>query len=119
MAWGAAIAAFGLSVNLWVAAGFLALAGAADLVSMVFRGAILQAAATDEMRGRMQGVFFLVVAGGPRLADLLHGTLGDLIGPARTIVAGGLLVIVCTVLVVLRFPAFWRYRLGAEPPAAD
>ncbi|GAA4360939.1 MFS transporter [Angustibacter luteus] len=119
MAWGAAIAAFGLSGNLWVAATFLALAGAADLVSMVFRGAILQTAATDEMRGRMQGVFFLVVAGGPRLADLLHGTVGDLVGTARTIVAGGLLVIVLTVLVVLRFPTFWRYRLGAEPPAVD
>jgi MFS family permease len=110
-AWGAAIAAFGLSRQLWVAAVFLALAGAADLVSMVFRGAILQTAATDEMRGRMQGVFFLVVAGGPRLADLLHGTMGDLIGPAATIVGGGLLVIVGIALVVLRFPAFWRYRL--------
>lgn len=112
MAWGAAIAAFGLTQQLWVAALFLALAGGADLVSMVFRGAILQTAATDEMRGRMQGVFFLVVAGGPRLADLLHGTLGDLIGPARTVVAGGLLVIACMVLVVLRFPVFWRYRLA-------
>jgi MFS family permease len=111
MAWGAAITAFGLSSQLWVAALFLGLAGAADLVSMVFRSAILQTAATDEMRGRMQGVFFLVVAGGPRLADLLHGITGDLVGTARAVAGGGLLVIACMVLVVLRFPAFWRYRL--------
>jgi MFS family permease len=112
IAWGAAIVAFGLSGQLWVAALFLAVAGAADLVSMVFRSAILQTAATDDMRGRTQGVFFLVVAGGPRLADLLHGTLGDLVGPASAVVGGGLLVIACMTLVVLRFPAFWRYRLS-------
>ena len=43
------------------------------MVSMVYRSAILQTAATDEMRGRMQGVFTVVVAGGPRIADLVHG----------------------------------------------
>ena len=79
VAWGAAITGFGLSGNLWLAAVFLALAGVADMVSMVFRGAILLSAATDEMRGRMQGVFTVVVAGGPRLADVLHGTGG--LGP--------------------------------------
>ena len=76
-AWGAAIAGFGLSSSAcgwpWCSS---AAAGVADMVSMVFRGAILQAAATDEMRGRMQGVHTVVVAGGPRLADLLHGTAG-------------------------------------------
>ncbi len=110
--WGLAIVAFGLSRSLWVGAAFLALAGAADLVSMVFRGAILQTAATDHMRGRMQGVHFLVVAGGPRLADLLHGTIGDLVGRQAAVVGGGLLVVVGIGLVVLRFPAFWRYRLA-------
>ena len=74
VAWGVAIAGFGLSGSLWLAVAFLAVAGVADMVSMVFRGAILLSAATDEMRGRMQGVFTVVVAGGPRLADVLHGT---------------------------------------------
>lgn len=69
-----AITGFGLSGSLWLAVVFLAAAGVADMVSMVFRGAILLSAATDEMRGRMQGVFTVVVAGGPRLADVLHGT---------------------------------------------
>lgn len=109
-AWGVAIAAFGLSRSLWLGAFFLALAGAADLVSMVFRAAILQSAATDAMRGRMQGVHFLVVAGGPRLADVLHGTIGDVIGPQVTVTAGGLLVVVGITFLVLRFRAFWQYR---------
>lgn len=74
VAWGVAITGFGLSGSLWLAVVFLAAAGVADMVSMVFRGAILLSAATDEMRGRMQGVFTVVVAGGPRLADVLHGT---------------------------------------------
>jgi MFS family permease len=73
--WGAAVAGFGLSSSLWLAVAFLAVAGIADMVSMVFRGAILLSAATDEMRGRMQGVFTVVVAGGPRLADALHAML--------------------------------------------
>jgi hypothetical protein len=109
--WGVAIIGAGLTSSLTVAVTCLAVAGAADLVSMVFRGAIAQAAATDEMRGRMQGVFFVVVAGGPRLADVLHGTIGYVAGPGVTTSTGGLLVVVGMGLLVLRFPAFWRYRL--------
>ncbi|MDQ1633961.1 MAG: hypothetical protein QOJ32_770 [Frankiaceae bacterium] len=109
-AWGVAIAGFGLSGSLALAAVFLAIAGAADLTSMVFRSSILQEAATDEMRGRMQGVFTVVVAGGPRLADLVHGTLGAGIGVSPTIVGGGLLVVVGMVVLVAVFPSFWQYR---------
>ncbi|WP_237048137.1 MFS transporter [Lentzea guizhouensis] len=113
VAWGVAIAGFGLTGNLWVAAGFLALAGAADMVSMAFRGAILQSAATDEMRGRMQGVFIVVVAGGPRLADLLHGTGGAAFGTAAAVSVGGVLVVVTTVVAVVLLPAIWRYRVSS------
>jgi MFS family permease len=112
-AWGIAIAGFGLSRSLPFAVLFLALAGAADMVSMVFRGAILQAAATDEMRGRTQGVFTVVVAGGPRLADTLHGTLGAATGSAVTVVAGGLLVVVFVLIAAAALPAFVRYRAPA------
>ncbi|WP_231641385.1 MFS transporter [Nocardia sp. NRRL S-836] len=113
VAWGVAILGFGLSGNLWVAAVFLALAGAADMVSMAFRGAILQSAATDEMRGRMQGVFIVVVAGGPRIADLLHGTGGAAFGTAAAVSAGGVLVVVATVAAVALLPAIWRYRVSS------
>ncbi|GAA4042252.1 MFS transporter [Streptomyces shaanxiensis] len=109
--WGAAITGFGLSGSLWLAVAFLALAGVADMVSMVFRGAILLSAASDEMRGRMQGVFTVVVAGGPRLADVLHGTAGSAFGPRTATVGGGLLVVVLMLGLAAAVPALRRYRV--------
>ncbi|MEU6590069.1 MFS transporter [Streptomyces sp. NPDC046881] len=109
--WGVAVAGFGLSGNLWVAVAFLAAAGVADMVSMVFRGAILLSAATDEMRGRMQGVFTVVVAGGPRLADVLHGTAGSVFGPRAAVAGGGALVVVLMLALAAAVPALRRYRI--------
>lgn len=109
--WGAAITGFGLSDSLWLAVAFLALAGVADMVSMVFRGAILLSAATDEMRGRMQGVFTVVVAGGPRLADVLHGTAGSAFGPRAAVAGGGLLVVAVMLGLAAAVPALRRYRV--------
>ncbi|MGW2386947.1 MFS transporter [Streptomyces sp. NPDC001658] len=111
VAWGAAITGFGLSGSLWLAVVFLALAGIADMVSMVFRGAILLSAATDEMRGRMQGVFTVVVAGGPRLADVLHGTAGSAFGARTAVAGGGILVVVVMLTLALTVPALRRYRV--------
>lgn len=113
--WGLAVAGFGLTSSLWLAVVFLAIAGAADMVSAIYRMAILQAAATDEMRGRTQGVFTVVVAGGPRLADLTHGWAAAGVGTAATATGGGLLVVVLVVLAVLALPAFWYYRAAATP----
>jgi MFS family permease len=111
VAWGAAVTGFGLSSNLWIGVVFLAAAGVADMVSMVFRGAILLSAATDEMRGRMQGVFTVVVAGGPRLADVLHGTAGSALGPRTAVAGGGILVIVIMLTLAATVPALRRYRI--------
>ncbi|WP_374106174.1 MFS transporter [Streptomyces sp. BV286] len=110
IAWGVAVTGFGLSANLWVAVAFLAAAGVADMVSMVFRGAILLSAVTDELRGRMQGVFTVVVAGGPRLADVLHGTAGSALGPRTAVVGGGLLVVFSMLVLAVTMPALRRYR---------
>ncbi|WP_406208492.1 MFS transporter [Streptomyces sp. NBC_01017] len=111
VAWGAAITGFGLSGSLWLAVVFLALAGVADMVSMVFRGSILLSAASDEMRGRMQGVFTVVVAGGPRLADVLHGTAGSAFGARTATVGGGLLVVAAMLGLAAAVPALRRYRV--------
>lgn len=111
--WGAAVIGFGLAGHLWLAIAFLVLAGAADMVSMVYRSAILQTAATDEMRGRMQGVFTVVVAGGPRIADLAHGWAAAGVGTTAAATGGGVLVIVLTVAAIACLPAFWRYRAQA------
>jgi MFS family permease len=99
--WGAAIAGFGVSMlaaggvltqqqALWVALVCMAIAGAADAVSAVFRTTILQAATPDRMRGRLQGVFIVVVAGGPRLGELLGGLVANAVGEGKTAVYGGL-----------------------------
>jgi hypothetical protein len=73
---------------LWAASVFLAVGGAADMVSAAFRSTILQEAASDELRGRLQGVFMVVVAGGPRLADAAHGVAAAVVG--TTVAAAGL-----------------------------
>lgn len=112
-AWGLSVAGFGLAGSLWLAVVFLALGGAADMVSAIYRQAILQAAATDEMRGRMQGAFTVVVAGGPRIADLTHGWTAAGVGTAAAASGGGLLVIVLIVVAIALLPAFWRYRASA------
>ncbi len=111
VAWGLAVAGFGLSGNLWLGVVFLAVAGVADMVSMVFRGAILLSAATDEMRGRMQGVFTVVVAGGPRLADVLHGSAGSAFGAGAAVAGGGFLVVLAMLTLAVAAPALRRYRV--------
>jgi MFS family permease len=112
--WGLAVAAAGLADRLWVAVLLLAVGGAADLVSAVYRQTILQTYAPDEMRGRMQGVFVVVVAGGPRLGDVRAGGTAAVVGVQASWVGGGL---VCAVLVLfaLAVPAFRRYDAGADP----
>jgi MFS family permease len=111
--WGLGVALFGLAGSLWLAVLALAVAGAGDLVSSVYRSSMLQSVATDEMRGRMQGVFIVVVVGGPRLADLWHGPAAAGIGPGPAATVGGIAVIVLALVVVAVFPAFWRFRAPA------
>lgn len=83
---------------LLVALVFLAMAGASDAVSSVFRQTILQSATPDHMRGRLQGVFIVVVAGGPRLGELVLGAEASLLNEGWAAVIGG---VSCAVLVVL------------------
>ncbi|HEX4789454.1 MAG TPA: MFS transporter [Actinospica sp.] len=108
--WGLAIVGFGVSGNLVLASLFLALGGAADLMSMVFRQSILQSVVTDEMRGRMQGVFTVVVAGGPRLADLVHGVAGAALGTRTAVTCGGILVVLGMLALLAFEPRYRDYR---------
>lgn len=108
--WGLSVAGFGMASALWLAVLCLAVGGAADLVSAVYRSTMLQVVATDEMRGRMQGVFVVVVAGGPRVADIWHGPAASAIGTGPASTWGGVAVVVGAIAVVALLPAFWRYR---------
>lgn len=134
--WGLAVAAFGLCLAaagggggggggvvrqgvspwLWPAMGCLVAAGALDAVSAVFRQTILQSATPDEMRGRLQGVFIVVVAGGPRLGDVFSGTTGDLGGEAFAAILGGLLCVAAALLLARLQPRFVRYDARHPEP---
>ncbi len=112
VAWGLFVAAFGVVVALapgpgpggqanwalWPAALFMVLAGAADTVSAVFRTTILQVATPDALRGRLQGVFTVVVAGGPQLGSLLLGSVAAATGEPTAAIIGG---VVCAALVAV------------------
>lgn len=109
IAWGTCIIGFGLTKWLPLALIFLALAGAADNVSAVFRTTILQVATPDEFRGRLQGVFVVVVSGGPKLGDVEAGTVATLIGEQAAVVVGGA-ACVAVVLALTRWRrGFWAY----------
>ncbi|GAA2779463.1 MFS transporter [Nonomuraea dietziae] len=110
--WGLAVAAAGMVHELWLVVAFMAVGGVADVVSSVWRQSILQLHAPDEMRGRMQGVFMVVVAGGPRLGDLRAGATATAVGMTGAWVGGGLACAVAVLLVGLAVPAFRNYRSG-------
>lgn len=121
--WGVAMVGFGIAggaahgqagLVLWIALAFLAIGGAADMVSAAFRSTILQQAASDELRGRLQGVFTVVVAGGPRLADTLHGAAAAAVGTTVAAAGGGALVVVGVVVAALAVPVFVRYRVSTN-----
>jgi MFS family permease len=117
-AWGAAVALSGLAHQLWLVVVLLALAGAADLVSAVYRQTILQTYAPDEMRGRMQGVFVAVVAGGPRLGDVRAGATAAVSSPEFSWVVGGVACAVVVLVAGYLARPFWRYdasEVEAEP----
>ena len=117
--WGLAVTLFGFADVLWLGILCLAVAGAADMVSAVFRTAILQAAAPDEMRGRLGGVFIVVVAGGPRLGDARAGGGAELVGLQGASVTGGLAVLGITAAVAAGASRFRAYDARAPHPQPD
>ena len=110
--WGGGIVAFGLAGD-HVALALVALgvAGAADVVSAVFRNTILQMNTPDDLRGRLAGIHILVVTGGPRIGDVEAGVVATLTSPTISVVSGGLLCIVGVGVLALAVPAFARYRV--------
>ncbi|MGH8968979.1 MAG: MFS transporter [Actinomycetes bacterium] len=110
LVWGVVVALAGLADSLWLAVALLAVAGAADLVSAVYRQTILQTHAPDAMRGRMQGVFIVVVAGGPRLGDLRAGAMAAGYGVTVSWVGGGIACVLVVLVLAAAAPALVRYR---------
>jgi MFS family permease len=122
--WGLAMTAFGGAIGLapqgrtlmlWVAVLALVVGGAADMASSAFRNSMLMSVASDAVRGRLQGVYIVVVAGGPRIADVVHGGAAAVAGPALTAAVGGILVLVLLGGAMALVPAFLQYRPQPVP----
>lgn len=110
------ISAIGVPGALWLGVTFLALSGASDMVSASYRSTILQTAAPDELRGRLQGVFTVVVAGGPRLGDFVAGSLAAAVGEKWAMIIGGALCIVGLAAVVGLQRKFLAYDSRVPTP---
>jgi MFS family permease len=109
--WGTAIAAFGaVGSHLVLALVFLAIAGAADVISAIFRSTILQVTVPDALRGRLSSIFMLVVTGGPKLGDLEAGLVAAAVSPTFSVVSGGLACIVGAFACAARYPELRRYE---------
>lgn len=103
--WGLAITAFGLATFSFPLAWLcLALAGAADMYSAVFRSSIVQLQTPDALRGRVMSIHGLVVTSGPRIGDLEAAAVASVVGPQAAVVSGGLLCLVGVAVVMRAFP---------------
>ncbi|CAA9242940.1 MAG: hypothetical protein AVDCRST_MAG20-1836 [uncultured Acidimicrobiales bacterium] len=107
--WGAAIAAFGAVSWLPLALVLLAVAGAADVVSAVFRNTILQLSVPDRLRGRLSSVHIGVVTGGPLLGDAEAGAVAAVTTPRVAVVSGGLACVAGAVVVARLLPELARW----------
>ncbi|HEU4535858.1 MAG TPA: MFS transporter [Polyangiaceae bacterium] len=109
-AWGVAIVAFGFAPNLPAALACLALAGAADMLSGLFRGIIWNETVPNAMRGRLAGIEMISYMSGPLLGGTRAGWVASVTSLRTSTVSGGLLCVVGVSLTALLLPAFWRYR---------
>jgi MFS family permease len=114
--WGGAIALFGVVRVLWVALALLAFAGAADVISAVFRQAVQQRTVPEHLQGRLSGTFFAVVSGGPRLGDAETGLAAAVGGPQFAVWSGGLACITGVGVLLLRSRALWRDDARLDHP---
>jgi Transmembrane secretion effector len=115
--WGAAITVFGLVSWLPLALALLAVAGAADVVSAVFRNAILQLTVPDGLRGRLAAIHIAVVTGGPRLGDAEAGAVAALTSPQVSVVTGGLACLAGVALLAWRIPELDRTVMEPSRPS--
>jgi MFS family permease len=114
--WGGSIGLFGFTRTLWLALVLLAIAGAADMVSAIFRNTILQVSTPDALRGRLQGVFIVVVTGGPRLGDVEAGSVAAAFGTQASVLTGGVACVAGVALLAAAFPSFAKYDATEPAP---
>ena len=116
--WGAAIVGFGLSTfSFPLALVFLAIAGAADVLSAVFRSTIVQLETPDTLRGRVTSIHILVVTSGPRIGDIEAATVASIVGAQLSVVSGGVLCLAGVAVVARLFPELAAHVVRVRPMA--
>ncbi|HEY3335309.1 MAG TPA: MFS transporter [Candidatus Limnocylindrales bacterium] len=115
--WGLGIVAFGLATfSFPLALLFLAIAAGADVISAVFRSSMMQVLTPDQLRGRVSSIHVLVVTGGPRIGDAEAAAVASVIGPAGSVVTGGILTLVGLGVIHLAMPEFNRLEMRLDRP---
>jgi MFS family permease len=117
--YGLATVVFGMSTFFWLTFACLAVTGAADTVSMIFRNLIRQLETPDYLRGRMIGVNMIFFTGGPQLGEVEAGLVANSFGPVASVVTGGIGCIIATLWIAARTPGLRLYRTSPRAaPAA-
>jgi hypothetical protein len=117
--WGASLIGFGLLDGLAATLACLVAAGVADVLSVVFRTALVQTATPDRYLGRVSAAEYVVGVGAVELGNFRGGVLGSLTTPSVSAVIGGASSLVATGVLAVTVPALLRYRSPAPaPPAA-
>lgn len=108
--WGIAIIGFGLSGSLWMAVLFLALSGAFDAISGIFRSNLWNNTIPTELRGRLAGIEMLSYLSGPRLGDTRAGLVATWCGISTALISGGILCLIGVGVSCYALPKFWNYK---------
>ena len=116
--WGAAIVVFGLAGPLWLAVAALAVAGAADAVSAIFRATIWNETVPDRMRGRLAGMEMISYTSGPTLGNVEAGFAAALVGLRGSIVLGGVLCVAGSLALAAALPGLWRHETATRKSTA-
>jgi MFS family permease len=115
--WGGSVGIAGLAPNMWFAIGWFAVAGGADMISVLFRSVIWNQTIPDEMRGRLAGIEMLSYSLGPLGGQTRSGLVADLTGVRTSIVSGGILCVVGVVGTTAWLRDFWRYDARTDEHA--
>ncbi len=116
--WGIAVAAAGLAPNLALALLGLTAAGAADMISGIFRSTVWNQTIPDHLRGRLAGIEQVSYSTGPLLGNVESGLVASLAGVRGSIVSGGALCVVGVIIAAVALPTFWRYDAAEQATSA-
>lgn len=114
--WGAALIGFGLSRSFAFTFGWLVVAGAADVLSVVFRTSLVQTATPDRFRGRVSAAEGVVGAGGPNLGNVRAGLVASATGPGASAAIGGAASLAATAAIALLVPALRHWTTPRNEP---